>query len=334
MSQDTTKKSGTKRKTTPTRHSVEPLKETTAEHASGALKIFSTKKAEKPQVTDKSQSDSKAVESEKATTASKDAVVTKHAAPQKAAVSQKDASSQKSSKDMKSKRTTPVQRIDRTQKPERSQRSEHGQRAERDQKSERGQKTERTNKPQFSVASLVELKDNALDFARNHTKLVVFLGVVIFLLVGLYPPIRGYYHAVREHDELLLNQQKLEEDQKRLESEVQGLQTKEGIIDEAHKQGLVSGNEESARVEGLDKKKDENTVQHPDYPWYIKVGDFVFGFTPGDSGNTEAPKSANSDDSTSAPAPGESHEQKNSGEGGSSEGSGADNSKSDSGNSQ
>ena len=303
MSQDTTKKSGTKRKTTPTKRSVEPLKETTVEHAAGALKIFSTKKSEKPQVTEKSQSDSKAVE------------------VKKPAVTQKDASSQKSSKDTKCKRTVQVNRIDRTQKPE------------RDQKSERRQKAERTNKPQFSVASLVELKDNALDFARNHTKLVVFLGVVIFLLVGLYPPIRGYYHAVREHDELLLNQQKLEEDQKRLESEVQGLQTKEGIIDEAHKQGLVSGDEESARVEGLDKKKDENTVQHPDYPWYIKVGDFVFGFTPGDSGNTEAPKSANSDDSTSAPAPEESHEQKNSGEGGSSEGSGADNSKSDSGNS-
>jgi len=304
MSQDTTKKSGTKRKTTPTKRSVEPLKETTVEHAADALKIFSTKKSEKPQVTEKSQSDSKAVE------------------VKKPAVTQKDASSQKSSKDTKCKRTVQVNRIDRTQKPE------------RDQKSERRQKAERTNKPQFSVASLVELKDNALDFARNHTKLVIFLGVVIFLLVGLYPPIRGYYHAVREHDELLLNQQKLEEDQKRLESEVQGLQTKEGIIDEAHKQGLVSGNEESARVEGLDKKKDENTVQHPDYPWYIKVGDFVFGFTPGDSGNTEAPKSANSDDPTSAPAPGESHEQKNSGEGGSSEGSDANNSKSDSGNSQ
>ena len=316
MSQDTTKKSGTKRKTTPTKRAVEPLKETTAEHASGALKIFSSKKAEKPQVDKKSQSDLKAVELEKLATAQKDAAASK------------DASSQESSKDTKSKRTAPVQRIDRTQRAERGQRSERG------QSSERVQKTERTNKPQFSVASLVELKDNALDFARNHTKLVVILGVVIFLLVGLYPPIRGYYHAVREHDELLLNQQKLEEDQKRLESEVQGLQTKEGIIDEAHKQGLVSGNEESARVEGLDKKKDENTVQHPDYPWYIKVGDFVFGFTPGDSGNTEAPKSANSDDSTSAPAPEESHEQKNSGEGGSSEGSGADNSKSDSGNSQ
>ncbi len=309
MSQDTTKKSGTKRKTTPTKRSVEPLKETTAEHASGALKIFSTKKVEKPQVTEKSQSDFKSVESEKPATASKDAAASK------------DASSQKSSKDTKSKRTSPVQRIDRTQRSERSQRSE------------RTQKAEKTNKPQFSVASLVELKDNTLDFARNHTKLVVFLGVVIFLLVGLYPPIRGYYHAVREHDELLLNQQKLEEDQKRLESEVQGLQTKEGIIDEAHKQGLVSGGEESARVEGLDKKKDENTVQRPDYPWYIKVGDFVFGFTPGDSGNTEAPKSANSDDPTSAPAPGESHDQKSSGEGSSSEGSDANNSKSDSGNS-
>ena len=315
MSQDTTKKSGTKRKTTPTKRSVEPLKETTAEHAAGALKIFSTKKAEKPQVTEKSQSNQKSAVAKKAVAAPKDTASSEGTAPSK------QASSQKSSKDIKSKRTVQVKRIDRTQKPE------------RDQKSERGQKTERTNKPQFSVASLVELKDNALDFARNHTKLVVFLGVVIFLLVGLYPPIRGYYHAVREHDELLLNQQKLEEDQKRLESEVQGLQTKEGIIDEAHKQGLVSGDEESARVEGLDKKKDENTVQHPDYPWYIKVGDFVFGFTPGDSGNTEAPKSANSDDPTSAPAPGESHEQKNSGEGGSSEGSDANNSKSDSGNS-
>lgn len=303
MSQDTTKKSGTKRKTTPTKRSVEPLKETGAEHASGVLKIFPSKKAEKPQVDKKSQSDLKAVEPEKPMTTSKDAAASK------------DTSSQKSSRDTKPKRTAQVKRIDRIQRPERGQRSEHGQRPERGQSSEREQKTERTNKPQFSVASLVELKDNALDFARNHTKLVVFLGVVIFLLVGLYPPIRGYYHAVREHDELLLNQQKLEEDQKRLESEVQGLQTKEGIIDEAHKQGLVSGDEESARVEGLDKKKDENTVQHPDYPWYIKVGDFVFGFTPGDSGNTEAPKSANSDDSTSAPAPEESHEQKNSGEG-------------------
>lgn len=321
MSQDTTKKSGTKRKTTPTKRSVEPLKETGAEHASGALKIFSSKKAEKPQVDKKSQSDLKAVEPEKPATAQKDTTASK------------DASSQESSKDAKSKRTAPVQKIDRTQRSDRAQRAERGQRPERGQSSERAQKSERTNKPQFSVASLAELKDNALDFARNHTKLVVFLGVVVFLLVGLYPPIRGYYHAVREHDELLLNQQKLEEDQKRLESEVQGLQTKEGIIDEAHKQGLVSGGEESARVEGLDKKKDESTVQRPDYPWYIKVGDFVFGFTPGDSGNTEAPKSANSDDPTSAPAPGESHEEKNSGEGGSSEGSGANNSKSDSGNS-
>ena len=277
MSQDTTKKSGTKRKTTPTKRSVEPLKETTAEHAAGALKIFPTKKAEKPQVDRKLQSD---------------------------------------------------QKQERGQRPERNQNAEHGQRTER------GQKSERTNKPQFSAASLVELKDNALDFARNHTKLVIFLGIVIFLLVGLYPPIRGYYHAVREHDELLLNQQKLEEDQKRLVSEVQGLQTKEGIIDEAHKQGLVSGGEESARVEGLDKKKDENTVQHPDYPWYIKVGDFIFGFSAGNSGNTEAPKSANSDDPTSAPAPGESHDQKNSGENGSSEESSANDSKSNSGNSR
>ena len=314
MSQDTTKKSGTKRKTTPTKRSVEPLKETTAEHASGALKIFSTKKAEKSQVDRKLQSDQKSAVAKKSVAAPKDT------ASSEGMASSKQVSSQESSKDIKSKRTVQVKRIDRTQK------------SERGQKTEREQKTERTNKPQFSVASLVELKDNALDFARNHTKLVVFLGVVIFLLVGLYPPIRGYYHAVREHDELLLNQQKLEEDQKRLESEVQGLQTKEGIIDEAHKQGLVSGGEESARVEGLEQKKDENTVQRPDYPWYIKVGDFIFGFSAGNSGNTEAPKSANSDDPTSAPAPGESHDQKNSGEGGSSEGSGADNSKSDSGN--
>ena len=288
MSQDTTKKSGTKRKITPTKRSVEPLKETTAERTPGVLKLFPTKKAEKPQVDKKSQSDQKQER---------------------------------------------VQRSEHAQKVEHGQKSEHAQKSERIHRTEPGQKAERTNKPQFSMASLVELKDNALDFARNHTKLVVFLGVVIFLLVGLYPPIRGYYHAVREHDELLVNQQKLEEDKKRLESEVNSLQTKEGIEEKAREQGYVSEGEESARVVGLDKKKDDTTAQHPEYPWYIKVGDFVFGFSPGNSGNTEAPKSANSDDSTSAPAPGESHEQKNSEEGSSSEGSNTNNSKSESGNS-
>lgn len=282
MSQDTTKKSGTKRKTTPTKRSVESLKEITAERSSGVLKIFPTKKAEKPQVD---------------------------------------------------------QRLEHNQKPEHGLKPEHSQKSERDHKSEhgqkpeRGQKAERAHKSQLNTTSLAELKDNALNFARNHTKFVVFLGVVIFLLVGLYPPIRGYYHAIREHDELLLNQQKLEEDKKRLESEVNSLQTKEGIEEKAREQGYVSEGEESARVVGLDKKKDDNTAQHPEYPWYIKVGDFVFGFSPGNSGNTDAPKSANSDDSTSAPAPGESHEQKNSGEGNSSEGSNANNSKSESGNS-
>ena len=289
MSQDTTKKSGTKRKTTPTKRSVEPLKETTAEHVSGAVKISPNKKSEKPQVDKKSRSDQKSVESKKTKATSK------------------DASSQGNHKE-----------------PTRTARA---------QKSERGQKAEGNQKPRFSVASLVEIKDKALDFARNHTKLVAFLGIVIFLIVGLYSPVRGYYHAVREHDELLFNQQKLEEETKRLLQDVQRLQTKEGIIDEAHKQGMVSKDEESVRVEGLEKKKDENTAQHPDYPWYIKVGDFIFGFSPENSGNTEAPKSANSDDPTSAPAPGESHEQKNSGESGSSEGSGGDNSQPDNGNS-
>ena len=291
MSQDTTKKSGTKRKTTPTKRSVEPLKETAAERPFGAVKISPTKKAEKQQVDKKSKSGQKSVESKKTKAVSK------------------DASSQENHKDVKSTRSA------------------------RAQKSERGQRSEGIQKPHFSVASLAEIKDKALDFARNHTKLVTFLGIVIFLVVGLYSPVRGYYHAVREHDELLFNQQKLEEETKRLLQDVQRLQTKEGIIDEAHKQGMVSKDEESARVEGLEKKKDENTVQHPDYPWYIKVGDFIFGFSPENSGNTEAPKSANSDDPTSAPAPGESHEQKNSGESGSSEGSGGDNAQPENGNS-
>ncbi len=47
------------------------------------------------------------------------------------------------------------------------------------------------------------------------------------------------------------------------------------------------------------------------HPWYIMETFWIYNC--GDPGNTEAPKSANSDDSTSAPAPLESlHEQKNS----------------------
>lgn len=193
---------------------------------------------------------------------------------------------------------------ERSSRVERNQaaRSKKKNQASDSKSSQRNQSTPRL------LDKFTEFRERTLNFVRDHTKLVVFLCVVLFLIVGLYPPVRGYYHAMREHDELVYNQKKLEEDQKRLQDEVNNLQTKEGIEEKAHEHGYVSNGEESAKVVGLEGKKDEQDSHRPAAPWYIQVGDFIFGFSINDSKNTDAPKSANSDDSTSASTTTNSHE--------------------------
>ena len=106
------------------------------------------------------------------------------------------------------------------------------------------------------------------------------------LVVGFYTPIQSYYHAVRDAQELQVTQQQIEEEHKNLNDDIQRLQTPEGIKDKAHERGYVSDDENSVSVEGVggttpdDKPKER---QRPENPWYIKVFDTIFGYTPTDA---------------------------------------------------
>lgn len=124
------------------------------------------------------------------------------------------------------------------------------------------------------------------DALLAHKKLAVTIFVLVVVIVGLYGPIQGYYHAVRDAQELQVTQKQIEEENKDLNNDVQRLQTPEGIKDKAHERGYVSDDENSVSVEGVgnttsdDKPKEK---QRPEHPWYIQLLDAIFGYAPTDA---------------------------------------------------
>lgn len=127
------------------------------------------------------------------------------------------------------------------------------------------------------------------DYVRTHTKLVVVLCVVAGLLVVLYGPVRDYYVAWRRQGVLQSQYQELTTDHDNLESDVNRLQSREGVEDEARRQGYGYSGESTLNVEGIDD--DPNQGSSPldstgestqDVPWYVHVADFIF-FYPAES---------------------------------------------------
>lgn len=135
-------------------------------------------------------------------------------------------------------------------------------------------------------ASATRPLERIKDALLAHKKLAVTIFVLVVVIVGLYGPIQGYYHAVRDAQELQVTQKQIEEENKDLNNDVQRLQTPEGIKDKAHERGYVSDDENSVSVEGVgnttsdDKPKEK---QRPEHPWYIQLLDAIFGYAPTDA---------------------------------------------------
>lgn len=138
----------------------------------------------------------------------------------------------------------------------------------------------------FSLSSLLE------------SKRIMFSTVaVVCVLLGvffLYGPTQGYYKQVREHDRLALEYQAVAERNEQLQSEVNSLQTDDGVRQRAHEQlGWVENGEQSANVSGLDLESSSansdvvianvssDSIKAPT-TWYSPVLDAVFGYTQGE----------------------------------------------------
>ena len=139
----------------------------------------------------------------------------------------------------------------------------------------------------FSLSALLQSKR----FVRGA---VVAACVVIFA-ISLYGPLKNYYCNVREHDRLELEYQALSERNDQLQTEVDSLQTDEGVKARAHDQlGWVEKGEETANVSGLnleDSTSSSDTVVTANInsdsvkaprTWYSPVLDFVFGYAKGE----------------------------------------------------
>ncbi len=116
------------------------------------------------------------------------------------------------------------------------------------------------------------------DFCRRHLVVVAVLAAIVVVVVSIYEPAKTYYLAWRTGTALQSSYDSLTQSNDGLQSDVERLQTKEGIEDEARKKGYVSPGETAVNVEGLPDDSTSGQAQEED-PWYIQLGDTIFGYT-------------------------------------------------------
>lgn len=129
----------------------------------------------------------------------------------------------------------------------------------------------------------------AAGVARRFRVPLIALAAVLFLFVALYSPLQVYYKAWRDGMGLRTSIDAYDSSNQELTDNIQSLQTREGIEDEARRRGYVTDGETKVVVEGLpeEESEDPSKAQETDLPWYIKVGDTVFGYRAQGSQNSQ-----------------------------------------------
>ncbi|WP_129583829.1 hypothetical protein [Thermophilibacter mediterraneus] len=117
----------------------------------------------------------------------------------------------------------------------------------------------------------------AVSWAMGARRLLVCVGVALVVLVALYGPARDLYCAWRLQDGKQETLDGLNQSIDEYQQDIDRLQTREGIEDEARKRGYVSEGETGVIAEGL--PEDQEAEEAPaELPWYLAVGDFVFQY--------------------------------------------------------
>ena len=167
-------------------------------------------------------------------------------------------------------------------------------------KGEMGAKQRRASRMQEKASPAMSIKGAVSGFSLKgllqSRRFVICSAVAVCLIaagVFLYSPLKNYYCNVREHDRLALEYQAVTDRNDKLQSEVNSLQTDDGVKARAHEQlGWVEKGEESANVTGLnleDSSSDgevvvanvsSDSIKAP-ATWYSPLLDRVFGYEKG-----------------------------------------------------
>jgi len=126
-----------------------------------------------------------------------------------------------------------------------------------------------------------ERATSAREWAAAHRRLWIVLAVMVAVMAAVYGPAQRYYVSVRTTQDLQVKYAALKSQNKDLQSDVDTLMSKEGIEDQARKNGYVYPGEKGVEVKGLkeDGKDPSAAITYKDdRAWYTKVLDVLFGY--------------------------------------------------------
>lgn len=115
-------------------------------------------------------------------------------------------------------------------------------------------------------------------FYASHKLLCIAVGVLVVAALLLYGPAATYYRAWRAGLDLQAQYDALAQSNDQIQQQNDALLTRKGIEEEARRRGYVGAGETGVVVEGLPDDSTGSSDTTPEYPWYVGVGDVIFGY--------------------------------------------------------
>ena len=146
----------------------------------------------------------------------------------------------------------------------------------------------RPAEPRREAASLPTIDVNGAlsaigNFVVHFRVALLIAALVLGVLMAMYGPVQTYYRAWRAGQDLQAQLDELNASSEQYKDDIQALQTREGIEDEARRRGYVTNGETKVVVDGLNDGSDDSSQssdgdQQAQKPWYIELGDKVFHY--------------------------------------------------------
>ena len=148
----------------------------------------------------------------------------------------------------------------------------------RAERSERHNATARVEAAEQAKDAVAAKASAVSGFYASHKLLCIAVGVLVAAALLLYGPTATYYRAWRAGLDLQAQYDALAQSNDQIQQQNDALLTREGIEEEARRRGYVGAGETGVVVEGLPDDSASSSDATPEYPWYVGVGDVIFGY--------------------------------------------------------
>ena len=148
----------------------------------------------------------------------------------------------------------------------------------RAERPERHNATARVEAAQHAKDAVAAKAGSVGGFYASHKLLCIAVGVLVAAALLLYGPAATYYRAWRAGLDLQAQYDALAQSNDQIQQQNDALLTRKGIEEEARRRGYVGAGETGVVVEGLPDDSASSSEATPEYPWYVGVGDVIFGY--------------------------------------------------------